>query len=128
MKKHNNGSRKRIDDKFAGWGQHYAGNILRLGGILHFRRGSDYFVHSQEKVCARKNTSEKEHSFSSESQDELSDVFIDKPKFENAKTFRDSPYCGKLDEDLKILIDEHRIDARRLLIEHPVGKGKKLVT
>jgi len=85
-----------------------------------------------KKKCAyEKHTgshSEKEHSFSSESQDELSDVFIDKPKFEDAKTFRDSPYCGKLDEDLKILIDEHRIDARRLLIEHPVGKGKKLVT
>ena len=81
-----------------------------------------------KKKCAHEKNSEKEHSFSSESQDELSDVFIDKPKFENAKTFRDSPYCGKLDEDLKILIDEHRIDARRLLIEHPVGKGKKLVT
>lgn len=85
----------------------------------------------KKKCVHEKHTeshSEKDYSFSSESEDELSDVFIDKLTCKDAKTFRDSPYCGKLDEDLKVLIDEHRIDARRLSIEHTIGKGKKDVT
>ena len=75
------------------------------------------------------SVSEKDLSSDSACHDELSDVFTEKTtRKEEIRRFRDSPYCGKLDEDLKVLIDEHRIDVRRLAIEHPIGKGKQEVT